>query len=288
MNDIPKSGTDGIDVAVAHAFNEVVSNAANAMPGRHLAILRDKKYQLRALDVLEESVVQNNETQLPSLSAFEHARDLVDLSQSVDENRYDDKFPELLKSTHFREAVTEVLQFWSSSDVHGRTDDKPHAGALVYLDLDNFKQVNDKYGHNVGDEILSLLSRSMRETMRKQDKLGRLGGEEFAIWFSDSSADAVENAFWKVGDEQGNDDGIFLRINANFSNGLEAIKAKHNIEWQPTMVNGKPTYFSAGLVTISSSEVGPGQERAIYDEKIIEADGRMYANKNRRKVLIKR
>ncbi|MDE2335954.1 MAG: GGDEF domain-containing protein, partial [Alphaproteobacteria bacterium] len=54
--------------------------------------------------------------------------------------------------------------------------------ALVIMDLDHFKSVNDTYGHKVGDLVLQHYTTLMRKTLRSHDTLGRIGGEEFAIF----------------------------------------------------------------------------------------------------------
>lgn len=54
--------------------------------------------------------------------------------------------------------------------------------ALLYIDLDNFKQVNDTYGHSVGDDVLIKLSSILEKTTRAEDLCCRLGGDEFAVW----------------------------------------------------------------------------------------------------------
>jgi diguanylate cyclase (GGDEF)-like protein len=51
--------------------------------------------------------------------------------------------------------------------------------AVLYLDLDGFKAVNDTYGHPVGDQLLIALSGRMKQTLREGDTLARLGGDEF-------------------------------------------------------------------------------------------------------------
>lgn len=53
---------------------------------------------------------------------------------------------------------------------------------FVYLDLDNFKLVNDNFGHQRGDEALLAVTQILRETSRPTDLVARLGGDEFAIW----------------------------------------------------------------------------------------------------------
>ena len=55
------------------------------------------------------------------------------------------------------------------------------SGALLLLDLDNFKNVNDTFGHDAGDEAIRRLSRVLREGTRGIDLAARIGGEEFAV-----------------------------------------------------------------------------------------------------------
>lgn len=56
------------------------------------------------------------------------------------------------------------------------------AGALLMIDADNFKAINDLYGHDIGDEALALIARSIRSVLRDGDLVGRMGGEEFGVF----------------------------------------------------------------------------------------------------------
>ncbi|MBN1962275.1 MAG: GGDEF domain-containing protein [Deltaproteobacteria bacterium] len=54
---------------------------------------------------------------------------------------------------------------------------------LAYIDIDNFKNINDRHGHAVGDELLAQIATALRETIRAGDLPARLGGDEFGILF---------------------------------------------------------------------------------------------------------
>ena len=60
----------------------------------------------------------------------------------------------------------------------------PHEGALLFIALDQFKLINDTSGHRAGDELLVQLAAMMRENLRPNDILGRLGGDEFGVLLS--------------------------------------------------------------------------------------------------------
>lgn len=60
---------------------------------------------------------------------------------------------------------------------------------LMVIDLDHFKQINDAYGHETGDEVLSEFVTELRETLRTEDGLYRLGGEEFVVLLRDMDND---------------------------------------------------------------------------------------------------
>ncbi|MBR4320836.1 MAG: GGDEF domain-containing protein [Treponema sp.] len=61
------------------------------------------------------------------------------------------------------------------------------------FDIDNFKKINDTYGHDMGDEVLVRLSQKAKSLIREEDSIGRWGGEEFMILLPESSkAEAVE------------------------------------------------------------------------------------------------
>ncbi|MEH6629880.1 MAG: sensor domain-containing diguanylate cyclase [Halopseudomonas aestusnigri] len=101
-----------------------------------------------------------------SLQQFGHHRELQTLSST-------DPLTGLLNRRHFEHLLSGFLE-----DNVG--DERTHL--LLYLDLDNFKYVNDAYGHQEGDKVLRDFAEVLKHKTRRHDWLARLGGDEFAIF----------------------------------------------------------------------------------------------------------
>lgn len=78
-----------------------------------------------------------------------------------------------------RAAFMTALDTHSSAGVHG---------GLLFLDVDHFKSVNDRFGHAAGDDALSLIGSTLAGLAEGDDLVGRLGGEEFAIFLHEASS----------------------------------------------------------------------------------------------------
>ena len=94
-----------------------------------------------------------------------------------------DGLTQLFNRTHWEQCLSAEHKRWSRSQ---------HSSSLVMIDIDHFKNINDTYGHIVGDEVIRHISGLIRHHVRETDICGRYGGEEFAILLSDTS---IENAF---------------------------------------------------------------------------------------------
>ena len=64
-------------------------------------------------------------------------------------------------------------------------------GAMLLIDVDHFKTVNDRFGHETGDEALKLIAAAIRGTVRDTDLVGRMGGEEFCVFLPGQPAERV-------------------------------------------------------------------------------------------------
>lgn len=103
------------------------------------------------------------------------------------------KLTEKLKDTSLRDALTGLynrrfLDEYLSNIVPQLTRNKKRL-AILMIDMDHFKMVNDTYGHDIGDSILKRLSTTLLENIRESDVVFRYGGEEFIIVLNDISCD---------------------------------------------------------------------------------------------------
>jgi diguanylate cyclase (GGDEF)-like protein len=87
-----------------------------------------------------------------------------------------------LNRRHFTKCAEAEM---SRSDRHG------HELALLLIDIDHFKNINDTHGHQTGDEAIRALADTCRAMMRRSDYLGRMGGEEFAILLPETNGEAA-------------------------------------------------------------------------------------------------
>lgn len=154
-----------------------------------------------------------------------------------------DPLTELANGRYFFETVNSEIQ---------RALRYKHPFTIVYLDVDNFKSVNDTLGHNAGDALLREISSKVNSTVRNTDTMARLGGDEFAILLPETSSDNAKGAINRI------------------QNSLSQIKAS----------NGTQITFSIGVIT---NNFRP----CTFDEIIMAADGLMYEAKHSGKNAVK-
>ena len=102
-------------------------------------------------------------------------------TQLMDANEHD-TLTGLLNRKTFSDRIMRILSAQQDSQRHSADSTvKSKQHCLAMLDIDHFKNVNDKFGHLYGDEVLLLFSRLMSKTFREEDQLYRYGGEEFVV-----------------------------------------------------------------------------------------------------------
>ncbi|MDN4494495.1 sensor domain-containing diguanylate cyclase, partial [Ureibacillus aquaedulcis] len=147
-----------------------------------------------------------------------------------------------------RRSLDTILQSWTNQG---------KMYAVIMLDIDYFKSINDTYGHAMGDEVLRFLSLQMRNTVREQDICCRYGGEEFIILLPDTGVkDAYEIA--------------------------EQLRRKVEGTISPS---GKPVTFSGGTAGFPKQAANPEDlielaDRALYEAKSLGRNQVVIANSN--------
>jgi diguanylate cyclase (GGDEF)-like protein len=127
-----------------------------------------------------------------------------------------------------------------------------HTFSVAFLDVDDFKLVNDRLGHSAGDRLLMLVSDTLRANVRAVDSVARLGGDEFAVLLPETDERSSEHMLRRVRREL-----------------LEAARRK-----------GWPVTFSAGIITWVEPPAG-------VDEMLRAADELMYAAKRHGKNAVR-
>jgi diguanylate cyclase (GGDEF) domain len=103
-----------------------------------------------------------------------------------------------------------------------------HPFTVAFADVDNFKSVNDRYGHAVGDELLTVVGEVMRTNLRDSDTVARLGGDEFGILLPETGKDAAQAVVKKVRDaltEEMRENGWSVTFSIGVATCVEAPKS---------------------------------------------------------------
>lgn len=178
--------------------------AAVAKAARELARLRTQTEQARADLVRLQQQVVKTESRLDS----QREAQLVEaneqllcsaLSARIDADTCAHTLQEMSRSLGF-DALTELPNRVLLLDRFAQAIAHAHRHgtrlALLFLDIDNFKQINDTFGHAIGDEVLRLAARRLTGSVRDVDTVSRHGGDEFLILLTEVSqiSDAVDVA----------------------------------------------------------------------------------------------
>lgn len=153
-----------------------------------------------------------------------------------------------LTGLHNRHALYSQLPQWAAwSARYG------HSLAVLLIDVDHFKTINDRHGHTVGDEALRVVARALRESVRASDLVVRFGGDEFAVVAPETDADE------------------YLDLCARITGAVEDLAFADESGMEI------PLSVSIGGA-ISTQPAGTAPQRA--DRLIIAADQSLYAAKN--------
>ncbi len=123
--------------------------------------------------VLARSLRYAQERKKIELALRNSVASIADRNAQLNSLAHTDHLTQLANRAHFETALEELVYKAQRSKLRF---------ALLYIDLKNFKKVNDNFGHSIGDELLVQVANRLRKTVRSSDFLARVGGDEFVIF----------------------------------------------------------------------------------------------------------
>jgi len=116
----------------------------------------------------------------------------------------EDPLTHVYNSTTFKNSITKYL----------KKDNKSNYLSVVFLDIDDFKSINDKFGHTKGDELLITTSKIISNNIREGDFVGRLGGDEFGIFLINTNKELCDKILTRLQEKLKQETGISCSIGA--------------------------------------------------------------------------
>ncbi|MHB8791298.1 MAG: diguanylate cyclase domain-containing protein [Desulfobulbaceae bacterium] len=186
-------------------IKETVKEAANELTSVNEVLKQGKEVKI-PVQIIKEAITQNKEVEYKVAKAAddlhqvntELAKEVAerlaietelsdmknDLADVRDDLSMSQAKEEESRKVAFHDALTGLpnrLLFEEHLD-HGLTQAKRHGWklAVLFMDVDNFKNINDSYGHDLGDKVLLTVAERLRSAIRSEDTVSRWGGDEFA------------------------------------------------------------------------------------------------------------
>ncbi|MGV8711598.1 MAG: EAL domain-containing protein [Nitrosomonas sp.] len=144
---------------------------ATRLEGNNECTLIGKDGSARIIDYSLAPILNNNKDVIGTVLTFRDVTEQRKLTQKLAYQAAHDSLTGLLNREEFENRLEKILASTRPHDIH----------ALLYLDLDQFKVINDTCGHSAGDELLRQVTTLLHSKLRTRDTLARLGGDEFGI-----------------------------------------------------------------------------------------------------------
>jgi diguanylate cyclase (GGDEF)-like protein len=204
--------TPGAALAVHPERRRTTGAAASGLLG---AIYLDSKWDVRVFGAQDRHLLRSVAAQ--AAIALQNAR-LYRLASQ-------DSLTKLMTRFYFEQFMQEEL----ANAIATRSP-----SAVIMLDIDHFKAVNDTHGHQVGDRVLAEVARRIRENVRSDDLVGRYGGEEFSFFLRGATSEGAEAVAAKLRDViRGTPVSVNPRVDVTVSLGI-ALAPEHGDE--PTLL----------------------------------------------------
>ncbi|GAA0791729.1 putative bifunctional diguanylate cyclase/phosphodiesterase [Marinobacterium sediminicola] len=221
-----------VSVLVASILSDVAQGVVTG-PILNLArtarrITETRNYELRAEKLSQDEIgnladdfnemlnqIQLRDEELRSIQAHleekvqERTAELEELTRQLEHQAFHDTLTELSNRATFDNNLITAIHY---------AQRHKSQLAVMFLDLDRFKEINDTLGHGIGDKLLIEMSARLRNCLRESDNLARLGGDEFAVLLMDASVDGaaeVAQKLVKAISHPANIDGYHLQVSTS-------------------------------------------------------------------------
>lgn len=203
---------DDVILKVNQTFSDISGYAPDEIIGRKSSIFNSGRHDARFFQALWDSVLKtgawegeiwnrlkNGEIRLHWLTIsavkdHEAITNYVGVYSDITERK---RMENQVRQLAFYDTLTNVPNRRLLNDRlgHAMAGNRRSAcfGAMLFLDLDNFKPLNDRHGHGVGDLLLVEVAMRIRNCVREVDTVGRFGGDEFVVMLPELSADRIES-----------------------------------------------------------------------------------------------
>lgn len=210
----------------------------------HQLLVRPLRRIVRHLDGREE---------IPLRGSYEIRR-LADAYNSLREEN--SRKQEALAYTAAHDALTDVLNRGAFEDLYHSADLSGY-GALIIADVDHFKIYNDNHGHDTGDRVLQAVARAIREHVRPEDLIYRIGGDEFVILLKNASRADADRLLDRI-----------ARINEKLSageDGVPCLTISAGIAFREDLEEGEDLFKCADIALLQVKERGR-RGSAVYEK----------------------
>lgn len=168
----------------------------------------------------------------------------------VEEVAATDPLTGLYNRRHFGRVIE---QLWSEANRY------EHDLACVMIDLDGYKQLNDRYGHQVGDQVLVVAGKVITANLRRNDVAARYGGDEFILLLSHASAEEAAGVAARIRDEYRSAVASLLRRNETATMSIGVASKQHD---EPTCADQLVAVADAALYRAK----GAGRNRIVISQ----------------------
>lgn len=229
------------DQEMMNAIDESLKGGEGYYEGDYTSITSNTTTSVRTFF---KAIMEPEETVIGGVGIVE---DYTERKESAELIKYQASYDHLTGLSNRRLLINSLAEEISRAIRH------KHYGALLFFDLDNFKTINDSLGHSMGDKLLKVISKRIKDNLREEDTAARMGGDEFVI----------------------------IATELGTTNGLAAYKAK-TIAQKLTLLLSQPCQIDGHDLHVTASvgvSVFPIPDKGV-DDILMQADSAMYRAKD--------